>query len=392
MIPKRFSGKLSTITAVGLLVAFSAFSATPGFAGQATNSDYQWQKIVSGLKRPTSIVQPPDGSGRLFVTEQPGTVRVIQDGKLLATPFLNVTSKLTSAGNEQGLLDIAFHPDYAKNGTFFITYTRTDGQPTLARYQVSSSDPNIADPSSAKVLISIPHPFPNHNGSQITFGPDGYLYYGMGDGGSGGDPFNNGQNKQALLGSMMRLDVNQGNSYGIPADNPFVNDKSARPELWAKGLRNPWRFSFDMKTHELYIADVGQNQYEEIDVQPADSKGGENYGWSVYEANHDFKGGGDKSKFVFPVTEYDHSEGRCSVTGGYVYRGKALPKLDGVYLYADYCSGTIWTLQKDSSDQWNSQAFMATSYNITSFGQDTDGEIYLADQKSGTIFKLVAAQ
>ncbi len=360
-------------------------------AEQAANPDYSWQSVASGLNRPTSIVQPPDSSGRLFVTEQPGTIRIIDNGKVLPTPFLNVTSKLTSGGNEQGLLDIAFHPDYAKNGIFFITYTRPDGQPTLARYKVSANNPNVADANSGKALISIPHPFPNHNGSQIEFGADGYLYYGMGDGGSGGDPFNNGQNKQALLGSLMRIDVNTGDQYGIPTDNPFVGDKSARPELWAKGLRNPWRFSFDMKTHELYIADVGQNQWEEINVQPADSKGGENYGWSVVEASHDFKAG-DKTGFVFPVTEYDHSNGNCSVTGGYVYRGKTLPKLDGVYLYADYCSGNIWALNRDTSGKWVNQTFMNTSYNITTFGQDTDGEIYMADQKSGTIFKLVAKQ
>jgi glucose/arabinose dehydrogenase len=317
-------------------------------------------------------------------------VRIVKDGKLQEQAFLDVSSLLTSSGNEQGLLGIAFHPKYSENGLFFIDYTDKKGQPTLARYSVSKTNPDQADPASGKVLLSVPHPFPNHNGGEIEFGPDGYLYWGLGDGGAAADPFDNGQNVQTMLGAILRLDVNA-DVYTIPPDNPFKNVQKARPELWAIGLRNPWRFSFDRKTGDLYIADVGQNLWEEIDFQPAGSKGGENYGWSVYEASMEFKTnkGVDKNTLVFPIAEYQHGDAGCSVTGGFVYRGKALPELDGTYLYGDYCSGWMWTLKRDG-DKWKNTKFMETGFAITSFGLDADGELYVMDRKSGGLYKLVA--
>jgi glucose/arabinose dehydrogenase len=382
--------KVGAVVMLGLVIGLAAAPfALRTHADTSNNSPYQWQKVADGFRNPTNIVQPPDGTNRLFITEQPGTIRILQGGKTLPVPFLDVTRKLTSVGNEQGLLGLAFHPDFAKNGVFFIAYTNPKGQPTLARYTVSAADPNVADPQSGKELLSVQHPFPNHNGGQVGFGPDGYLYWGIGDGGSAADPFNNGQNVKTLLGDILRLDVS-GDSYTIPPDNPFVSVSGALPELWAIGLRNPWRFSFDQKTGELYIADVGQNQYEEVNVQPAASKGGENYGWSIWEANHRFKDGEPVTPVVFPVTEYSHSDGGCSVTGGYVYRGAALPALAGVYIYGDYCSGEVWTLHRDEAGKWINQTLMGTGLNITTFGQDTAGEIYLADRNSGAILKLVA--
>lgn len=353
-------------------------------------TSYTWQKMASGFVQPTSIVEPPDGSGRLFVTEQTGTIRIIDHGQVIITPFLDIKSKLTSKDSEQGLLDIAFHPKYASNGLFFITYTNPDGNPMLVRYHISADNPNIADPSSAKVLLTIPHPYTNHNGGQLQFGPEGYLYYGMGDGGSGGDPQENGQNKSVLLASMMRLDVDHGDPYAIPPDNPYISDKNARPELWAKGLRNPWRFSFDQQTGDLYIADVGEKLYEEVDFQPANSKGGENYGWNLYESNHSYKGG-DQNGLVFPIAEYEHLTGGCAIIGGYVYRGKTLPALVGTYIYGDYCRGTMWSLRRDLTGKWVSQPFMASGLTLTTFGQSSDGELYVADF-NGTVYKLIAKQ
>jgi len=370
-----------------LLIALVALFSFPTITNAA---GYKWQLVVKAFKNPTDVVFSPDGTGRLFVLEQPGTIRIVKDGKISNDVFLNVASQLTSSGNEQGLLGLAFHPKYSENGLFFIAYTDKKGQPTLARYAVSKSSPDQADASSGKVLLSVPHPFPNHNGGEIEFGPDGYLYWGIGDGGAAADPFDNGQNVQTMLGAILRLDINT-DVYAIPPDNPFKNVEKARPELWAIGLRNPWRFSFDSKTGDLYIADVGQNRWEEIDVQPAGSKGGENYGWAVYEGNMEFKPNPDvpRNKVVFPVTEYEHGDAGCSVTGGFVYHGKALPELDGTYIYGDYCSGWMWTLKRNGT-AWTNTKFMESGFAITSFGLDADGELYVMDRKSGGLYKLVA--
>jgi glucose/arabinose dehydrogenase len=319
-----------------------------------------------------------DGSGRLFVIEKSGRIRIIQDGQLLPQPFLDITDRVGSGGNEQGLLGLAFHPQYSQNGRFFVNYTDKNGDTVIARFQVSG-DPNAADPGSEVKLLGVDQPYANHNGGVLAFGPDGYLYAGLGDGGSQGDPKGNAQNTSNLLGKILRVDVNSGDTYSVPADNPFGN------EVWAYGLRNPWRFSFDKATGDFYIGDVGQNTWEEINYLPAGSPGGTNFGWDQREGAHDFEGSASPD-FTEPVTEYSHPEGGCSVTGGYVYRG-SMPEWNGIYLYGDYCTGMIWgLLQADGG--WQKQKLFDVDYTITSFGQDQSGEIYLVSDGGG-IYKLV---
>ena len=352
--------------------------ATP--SGATTFPDpnaYTWQPLdISGLQRPVDL--QADGSGRLFVIEKPGRIRIIENNQLLETPFLDITDRVGSNGNEQGLLGLALHPNYPENGRFFVNYTDTSGGDTvIARFQVST-DPNIADPDSEIQLLGIDQPFANHNGGVLAFGPDGYLYAGLGDGGSQGDPNGNAQNTGVLLGKILRIDVDSADPYAIPSDNPFGN------EVWAYGFRNPWRFSFDRATGDLYIGDVGQNQWEEIDVLPAGSPGGANFGWDHREGAHDYEGGGPEG-MIDPVAEYSHPEGGCSVTGGYVYRG-SMPEWNGIYLYGDYCTGIIWGLiQADGG--WQTQQLFDVDVTITSFGQDEQGEIYLVSDNGG-IFRL----
>lgn len=337
---------------------------------------YAWQSIVSGLNRPVDL--QADGSGRLFVIEKVGRIRIIANDQLLEAPFLDISDRVGSNGNEQGLLGLAFHPGYRENGRFFVNYTDTSGDTVIARFQVSS-DPNLADPASEVKLLGIDQPFANHNGGVLAFGPDGYLYAGLGDGGSAGDPRGNAQNLDTLLGKILRLDVDSAEPYAVPADNPFGN------EIWAYGLRNPWRLSFDLSTGDLYIGDVGQNQWEEIDFLPAGSPGGANFGWDYREGAHDFEGGGPEG-MIDPIAEYSHPEGGCSVTGGYVYRG-ALPEWNGIYLYSDYCTGMIWGLIQ-AAEGWQNQLLFDLDVTITSFGQDSSGEIYLVSD-GGDILRLV---
>lgn len=336
---------------------------------------YQWQLIVSGLERPVDL--QPDGSGRLFVIEKVGRIRVIENGSLIETPFLNIRDYVNSSSNEMGLLGLVFHPNYTQNGYFFVNYTGSGGDTFISRFQVSD-DPNIANPSSEVNLLRVNQPFANHNGGTLQFGPDGYLYAGLGDGGSAGDPFGNGQKTDVLLGKILRLDVDTAQPYAIPASNPFGN------EIWAYGLRNPWRISFDKLTGDLYIGDVGQNTYEEIDYLPAGSPGGTNFGWDYLEGRHDYEGN-PPAGLTGPVAEYSHAEGGCSVTGGYVYRG-SMTEWNGVYLYGDYCTGYVWGLIK-SGDVWQVQLLFDTDVNITSFGQDDAGEIYLLGDNGG-VYKL----
>jgi glucose/arabinose dehydrogenase len=338
---------------------------------------YTWQLIVDGLQRPVDL--QPDGSGRLFVIEKAGRIRIIENDQVLDAPFLDITDRVGSSGNEQGLLGLAFHPLYGENGRFFVNYTDINGDTVLARFQVSD-DPNLADPGSEMKLLGIDQPFANHNGGVLAFGPDDYLYAGLGDGGSQGDPNGNGQNTEVLLGKILRLDVDSSEPYAVPADNPFGS------EVWAYGLRNPWRFSFDKATGDLYIADVGGSQWEEVNVLPAGSPGGANFGWDHREGAHDFEGGGP-SGMIDPVAEYSHPEGGCSITGGYVYRG-AMPEWNGVYLYADYCSGFIWGLL-NTGNAWETQQLYDMDVTITSFGQDQSGEVYLVSDNGG-IFRLVS--
>jgi glucose/arabinose dehydrogenase len=348
----------------------------------------QFEPIIEAgdLQRPVLLTHA--GDERLFVIEQVGRIRIIEDGQLLETPFLDIQPKVTRAGNEQGLLGLAFDPNYAESGAFYVNYTSRegDGDTVVARYQVSD-DPNVADPDSEQVILNIEQPYENHNGGMLAFGPDGYLYIGMGDGGAGGDPLGNGQNLGALLGKMLRIDVST-EPYSIPEDNPFVDNADAMPEIWSYGWRNPWRFSFDRETGDFYIADVGQGEIEEVNFQPADSTGGENYGWNVYEGSQPYEGGGDDAEaYVFPFTEYDHSQG-CSVTGGYVYRGTAVPELVGRYFFADYCSGVIWTAQRDG-EEWMIEEFASWGAQISSFGEDVNGELYVLTFDQGQIYKIV---
>ena len=338
-------------------------------------NDYEWKLIASGLIRPVDIQSANDGSGRVFIIEKYGVIRVFENGQLLESPFLNIDDCVNDSGNEMGLLGLAFHPDYEQNGFFYLNYTGDGGDTRISRFQASG---NIADPNSEKVLMIINQPYQNHNGGALAFGPDGYLYAGLGDGGSAGDPQKNGQNTTSLLGKILRLDVNNGDAYGIPSDNPFGN------EVWAYGLRNPWRISFDRSTGDLWIGDVGQGQWEEIDYLPADSQGGANFGWSIMEGNHGYDGLAQPD-MLLPVAEYSHAEGGCSVTGGYVYRG-AMPEWQGIYLYGDYCRGIIWGLIL-SNGQWQSQVMFETGGTITTFGQDESGEIYFASD-NGNVYHL----
>ncbi|MDR3576515.1 MAG: PQQ-dependent sugar dehydrogenase [Anaerolineaceae bacterium] len=349
-------------------------------------STADWNPFASGFNRPTYLATPDDGSGRLFVLEQSGDIRLIQNGQALAGPFLDIHDRVGMNGNEQGLLGLVFHPHYAQNGYFYVDYTDQNANTVIARFKVSSN-PNQADINSEKILLHIQQPFPNHKGGQLAFGPDGYLYIGMGDGGSQGDPLNNGQNRNVLLAKILRIDVDHGDPYAIPPDNPFAHG-GGRPEIWAYGLRNPWRYSFDNLTNDLYIADVGQDKWEEVDFQPAGSTGGKNYGWSYREGFHPYKGNPPAGvKFVDPVVEYGHDQG-CAIIGGYVYRGRNLPVWQGVYFYGDDCSGNIWGLLHKPDGSWTSKLLYHTSSAISSFGQDENGELYMLDLSRGQIFQF----
>lgn len=384
MVPPRSLLLLAPVVLILTIAVLLLRSGSPA----ETASAVTLTPVFSGLSQPLFITHAGDGSGRLFVVERGGRIQVF-DGGTQAT-FLDVSGLITTTGSEQGLLGLAFHPDYPTNGLFSIYYTaQGDLANTLARYRVSAGNPNQADPSSGEVLLSIPDRFTNHNGGMLAFGPDGYLYVGTGDGGSGGDPDGNGQNLNTLLGKLLRLDVNSGAPYRIPPSNPFVGRSDARGEVWAHGLRNPWRFSFDRATGDLYIADVGQGQIEEIDYQPAGSAGGQNYGWDRMEGSTCYDAAScDKSGLTMPVAEYDHSAGNCSITGGYVYRGAAVPDLAGAYVYGDYCSGRIWTLRRDGAGAWASSLLTDTAMFISSFGEDQAGELYVTDLAGGQVYRF----
>jgi uncharacterized repeat protein (TIGR01451 family) len=348
--------------------------------------------VASGFGNPIQVTHAGDGSNRLFIVEQTGQIHIVKQRAVLPTAFLDL-SDLITYGGERGLLGLAFHPNYRDNGHFYVNYTRAgDGATVIARYSVSASNPDAGDPGSAFVLLTIDQPYGNHNGGQLLFSPfDGCLYVGMGDGGSGGDPLNNGQDIHTFLGAMLRLDVDHGMPYAIPPGNPYVLTDGL-DEIWAIGLRNPWRFSFDRETGDLYIGDVGQNLWEEIDYHAAGTPGGVNFGWRCKEGTHDYSFSGDclTAELTDPIAEYSHAEGR-SVTGGFVYRGLAYPALDGTYFYADYVEGKIWSLHKTGSspDTWSTPALeLDTGLNISAFGEDEDGEIYVVDRTGGAIRRL----
>jgi glucose/arabinose dehydrogenase len=339
--------------------------------------------IATGLEMPVAITNARDG--RLFITQQRGIVSIYDGTALLPTPFLDIQSKVLCCG-ERGLLSIAFHPNYRQNGFFFVYYIDLNADIVVARYKVSD-DPNRADPDSETILLTINHrTYANHNGGQLVFGPDGFLYAGTGDGGSGGDPFGNGQNTNALLGKILRLDVDHGSPYGIPASNPFVGQSGKREEIWAYGMRNPWRFSFDRATGDLLIADVGQGSWEEIDFQPAASSGGTNYGWNIMEGTHCYNASTcNQNGLTLPILEYGHVNGACSVTGGYRYRGERYPRFQGTYIYGDYCNGMIWGATQ--GNPWTSSLLADASFNISSFGEDAAGELYVTDY-AGRILRI----
>jgi glucose/arabinose dehydrogenase len=347
------------------------------------------QDVASGLALPLYLTSPP-GDERLFIAQKGGVIRVVKAGALLEAPFLDLSAQV-STGGEQGLFALAFPADYATSGRFAVHYTDLAGDTRVSLFRVSA-DPDRADPASESVVFAVDQPFDNHNGGQITFGPDGYLYIGLGDGGSGGDPLGNGQSLAEPLGSILRIDVAGGVPYAVPPDNPFVGVAGALPEIWAYGLRNPWRFSFDRATGDLYIADVGQNQWEEVNWAPAAEGAGRgaNYGWSRMEGRHCFQSDGcDQTDLVLPVLEYDHSAG-CSISGGYVYRGAAIPGLQGHYFYADFCADWVRSFRLDAGAvveeaDWPT---LRPGGGILSFGEDAAGELYILSV-AGRVSKIV---
>lgn len=346
-----------------------------------------WREIASGLVKPLDMAAPMDGTGRLLIVEQIGKIVILTNGAILPEPFLDISDRIGTSGDEQGLLGLALHPDYVKNGYFFLNYTDHAGNTVISRFR-RSDDPNRADPSSEYILLQVEQPYPNHNGGSVRFGPDGYLYLGLGDGGSQGDPHGNAQNPSSPLGKLLRIDVNRETGYGIPPGNLYQNGEGL-PEVFASGLRNPWRIAFDPFNGDLYIADVGQNKWEEIDLLPEGSNTSRNFGWNFFEGRHEYHGPAPAGvDFAPPVWEYDHSQG-CSITGGEVYDGQALPQWRGVYLFADFCTGRLWGFVQ-TSEGVKTGVLYETGAAVSSFGKDADGEVYLLDLK-GRILRLEPA-
>ena len=338
--------------------------------------------VVDGLERPVFVGHAGDGSGRLFVLEQPGRIRIVAEGALRERPFADLTSRVSSGG-ERGLLGLAFHPDFASNRRFFVNYTREpDGATVIAEYRAARLDPDRAR-GVERVLLTVAQPFSNHNGGMLAFGPDGHLYIALGDGGGGGDPGNRAQNRNSLLGKILRIDVDRERPYAIPPDNPFA-DGGGRREIYALGLRNPWRFSFDRRSGRLLAGDVGQGRSEEIDV----IRRGRNYGWPIMEGPLCFRPrtGCDRSGLTPPAAHYRHAGGRCSITGGYVYRGAAIPDLVGTHLSGDFCSGEIFGLRARERS-----LLLDTGLRISSFGEDEAGEVYVVDLDGGAVYRIVSA-
>jgi glucose/arabinose dehydrogenase len=384
----------ATATPTAVDTATATPTATPTAAPTATlappavaDLSIALEPLAAELSQPVLAVHAGDGSGRIFVLEQAGRiVALAADGGEQGT-FLDIRARVGSNASEQGLLGLAFDPAFAANGRLFVHYTDQEGDTVLARF-MANAERSAADPASETVLLTTRQPADNHNGGMIAFGPDGYLYFGLGDGGGANDRYGHGQNLGTILGTLLRIDVS-GDSAVVPADNPFVSREAARPEIWAYGLRNPWRFSFDRLTGDLWIADVGQNQWEEINVQPAASPGGENYGWPIMEGTRCFEANScDQTGLTLPVAEYNHSLG-CSVTGGYVYRGAAQPALQGAYFYGDYCTGRIWGLAPGAGNTWQAAELLHSDAQISSFGETEAGELLVVDY-GGKLFRLVS--
>ncbi len=369
------------------LAACEGSNPSNGEPPPAGDASIQLRQVVGGLASPVHLAAPA-GDARLFVVEQAGRIRIVQNGSLLPTPFLDITDRVGSGG-ERGLLSVAFHPRYASNGFLYVNYTDRAGDTRVERYR-ASADPARADPATAQLVIGIDQPYSNHNGGLVSFGPDGMLYVGMGDGGGGGDPDENGQDPRELLGKLLRLDVDGAQPYAIPAGNPYAGRTDGRPEIWALGMRNPWRFSWDLAAGLLYVADVGQNRLEEVDVVPA-GQAGLNYGWDVMEGSDCFepRTGCDRAGLVVPALEYTHDDG-CSITGGFVYRGQDIPALRGHYLYADYCPGWIRSCRYAGGQATDARRWDVDNVgNVTSFGEDGRGELYVLTSGGG-VYKIVA--
>jgi len=359
------------------------------------------ESVISGLDRPVFITHANDGSGRLFIVEQGGLIRVFQNGRLVEPPYLDIRDRVNDGASERGLLGLAFTPDFAQSGHLFVNYSDQNGATTITRFTAADAGAATVDPESAVEILSIDQPASNHNGGMLAFGPDGYLYIGTGDGGAANDKFGNGQNPSTLLGKMLRIDVSgidareaSDQPYAIPADNPWVavdwQGADVRDEIWAVGLRNPWRYSFDRNTGDLWIGDVGQGKYEEIDMIAAGAVGPLNFGWPIMEGKQCFPDDVDcdQTGLVSPLLDYTHG-GNCSITGGYVYRGEEFPALDGVYFYGDYCSGKIWMLTPDDTGGWRNQLALSTDLRISTFGEDEQGELYVADHGKGDVYRVV---
>ena len=376
-------GVLSLLTGASVLLggAFRVEASDPP-------SDLMLQQVALGYTDPVVVTGARDGSDRLFVVEQQGRILIVGGGV-----FLDISNPVDSTGNEQGLLGLVFHPDYSNNGFFYVNYTHDpEGSgpdvTRISRFEVSVGVPDVADPSSETIILDFEQPASNHNGGDLHFGPDGYLYIATGDGGGAEDTFQNAQDLGSLLGKLLRIDVDTGSPYGIPPTNPFVGQGSPREEIWAYGLRNPWRFSFDRVNGDLFIGDVGQLAREEIDLQPASSAGGENYGWSCMEGDLEVNFNPcDGSPLTGPILVYPHNMG-CSVTGGYIYRGD-IGGLNGRYVFGDFCTGVIW-FASESAGVWSTEVFSDTTMNISSFGEDDHGELFVLDHDGGVVYRFVS--
>ncbi len=378
---------------VAALAAMSSTNcASSGVSFFPPDSSLALALVAQGLNFPLYLTTPPGDTARLFIVEKGGAIKIIQHGQLLPTPFLNISGKISNGG-EQGLLGLAFYPDYATSGRFVVSYTspvgtQAGGTSVIAGYHVSA-DSNLADPTES-VILTLDQPYTNHNGGMVTFGPDGMLYIGFGDGGSAGDPQRHGQNRGDLLGSLLRIDVSGASGYTVPADNPYVGMAGLAPELWDYGLRNPWRFSFDRDNGDLYIGDVGQGAREEIDVSLAGAQAGVNYGWNIMEGIGCYNAGScNQTGLTLPIVDYSHADG-CSVTGGYVYRGSQAPAADGVYFYSDYCSGWVrsFRYQAGQAVEQSDWPLLSPRDNVPSFGEDANGELYVL-AASGRVYRVV---
>jgi hypothetical protein len=366
-----------------LLVAAIACGIHRGSAQSITLST---EVVAQGLNQPV-YVTAPSGDQRLFIVEQPGRIRIVENGKLLDKPFLDIRSKVGCC-DERGLLSVAFHPQYRANGLLFVDYTDKHGDTRIERYSVSPVDRNTADPASAKLILTIDQPYANHNGGLNLFGPDGMLYIGMGDGGAQRDPRGNGQNRNVLLGKLLRINVDRGDPYSIPGGNPFAAG-GGKPEIWALGLRNPWRFAFDQTSGLLYIADVGQDRYEELNISPV-TAAGVNYGWSTMDGNGCLRNADcSTAGMQTPALVYEHTDGNCSIIGGFVYRGRKIPEIQGQYFYSDYCNSWVKSVSFANGHVGQPRQWMSRSLgNIVSFGEDAQGELYICSQ-NGRVYRII---